>query len=94
MTKDWYKTKVETNVFLDEDFHVVAYRGTPVVRFNDEKIILNTGGWMTATTKSRMNEASRQYGLGYSVSQINYEWFVTYKGRTIPFMTDELILRR
>ena len=43
----------------------VTYHQTVVVRFNHEHIILNSGGYRTATTKTRMNQASNQFDLGY-----------------------------
>ena len=32
-----------------------------------------------------MNQASLTDGLGFSVYQVNYTWYVDYKGDTIPF---------
>ena len=72
----------------------VVYHSTPVVTFNHKVIILNTGGWMTATTKARMNQASNQFGLGYQVFQRNFDWFVDYKGKTKPFNDRLLELTR
>ena len=71
----------------------IVYHSTAVVQFDNDKIILNSGGWDTRTTKTRMNQASNQYGLGFEVYQVNYSWYVDYKGETIPF-TDGLILDR
>ena len=72
----------------------VIYRGTVVVSFSNKLITLNTGGWMTATTKTRMNQASSQFGLGYRVFQKNFEWFVTHKRKTHKFTGRTLKLRR
>lgn len=69
----------------------VQYHQTVVVRFNSSRIVLNSGGWLTVTTKTRMNQASNQYELGYYVFQRNYEWFVDYNDKTIPF-EDGMIL--
>lgn len=63
----------------------VIYHSTPVVSFNQKLIILNHGGWMTATTKTRMNQASVQFNLGYHVYQDGFEWWVIYKGNHLPF---------
>ncbi len=73
---------------------VVTYHGTDVVSFNEKEIILKTGGWKSVTTKLRMNQASNQYDLGYMVSQKDFSWFVTYKGKKILFDSDEIILNR
>jgi len=72
----------------------VTYHSTDVVVVTPKTIRLNNGGWKTLTTKTRMNQASRQYGLGFNVYQRNYNWFVDYKGKTYPFKGRTLILRR
>jgi hypothetical protein len=64
----------------------VTYHGTDVVTvFPNGKIVLNTNGYQTATTKTRMNQASNQFGLGFQVWQKDFEWFVDIDGRTIPY---------
>ncbi len=70
----------------------MAYRGTPVVKFDDSKIVLNTGGWKSATTKTRMNQASNQFKLGYEVKQKGGAWTVRYKGEKIPFTGSTLTI--
>ena len=72
---------------------MVCYHSTPVVKITDDEIILNSGGWLTATTKRRMNQASLQYNLGFAVYQVNFSWYVDYKGDTIPF-EDGLTLKK
>ena len=83
----------KTNIVILEGLTSVVYHNTAVVQFNDKEIILNSGGWETATTKTRMNQASRQYSLGFDVYQVDFSWYVNYKGETIPF-TDGMILKR
>ena len=60
---------------------VVTFRLTP----SDTIITLNAGTWFSPTTKLRMNQASRQFGLGYSVYQSKGVWFVTVHDKTYPF---------
>jgi hypothetical protein len=71
----------------------VWYHGTCVVEFNPARIRLHSGGWRTATTKLRMNQASNQFKLGYSVYQKNHAWLVDFNGQTLPF-EDGMILQR
>lgn len=73
------KVTQEVNAF-DEVLPVtrVTYHGTDVVIFDDEKIILNTGGWKTVTTKARMNLASQEFVLGYWVYRSKGLWYVVY----------------
>ena len=75
----------KTSIINNNSITSVCYHNTEVVKITDDKIILNSGGWLTATTKRRMNQASLTYGLGFSVYQVNYTWYVDYKGDTIPF---------
>lgn len=73
---------------------IITFWNTVIVTFDAEKIILNTGGYFTATTKTRMNQAGNQFNLGYSVYQEKYTWFCTFKGETKPFNGDKLELIR
>ena len=83
----------KTVVYNDGGDTVVRYHQTEVVRFNNRRIFLNSNGHQTQTTKLRMNQASNQYGLGFVVYQKDFNWFVDFKGETIPF-TDEMVLVR
>lgn len=64
----------------------VRYHDTDVVRvFSDGSIRLDSGGWRTATTKLRMNQAASQFLLGFHVYQTNRQWFVQVAGQEAPF---------
>lgn len=58
-----------TTVRFDRGVISVTLHRTEVVRVADGIVTLNTGGWRTATTVSRMTQASHQYDLGYAVSR-------------------------
>lgn len=85
---------VRTDVFKHGDEGRVIYRGTTVVYWDSSKIFLDTGGWKSATTKLRMNQASNQFGLGYGVYAKGGKWYVSYRGRQIPFTGNVLELSR
>jgi hypothetical protein len=72
----------------------ITYHNTVVVAFDNKKIMLNTGGWKTPTTKLRMNQAANQFGLDYRVYQENFQWYADFKGRQIPFNGNSLALKR
>ena len=75
-----------TNVMITVDRLAVVYADTLIVDKVGESITLDSGGWQTVTTKRKMNQASRQFALGYSVYQRNYKWFVDLpNGATVPF---------
>ncbi len=79
-------SKNNTQVYDREDGgKQVFLHGTCVVEWGRDFIKLNSGGWPTTTTKSRMNQASSQYNLGYGVWAKNFKWFVTYAGEDLEF---------
>ena len=64
---------------MKEGVLCVVYHKTTVVEASPDVVKLDTGGYRTATTKTRMNQAARQFDLGYTVRQKDYDWFVTTK---------------
>ena len=84
---------VHTAVFHSLGSTYVVYHNTDVVRFNESEITLKTDGWYTQTTKNRMNQASNQYNLGFSVSQRNYKWYVMTPDGEVPFKDGMTIQR-
>lgn len=85
MTKTNEVGTVKTSVYRSDGYTCVKYHDTEVVKFSHDKIILESGGWRTLTTKTRMNQASNQYDLGYLVYQSNFDWYVDYNGETWEF---------
>ena len=75
----------KTTVYTKDGMTCVKYHATDVVKFNHEKVILNSNGWGTVTTKVRMNQTSNQFGLGYYVFQEDFTWYVDFKGKTIDY---------
>lgn len=72
---------VATQVRTEGRRTIVRYHSTDVISWDDKEIVLNSGGYRSATTKLRMNQASNQFDLGIRVFQEDYEWYVvvTYK---------------
>ena len=87
--------KVATKVAVDSEGVLrVTYHNTPVVTvYPNGRIVLNTNGYFTVTTKTRMNQASRQFNLGFHVYQENFDWFVDVDGHTLEFNNRELCIR-
>ena len=85
--------KTATTIRNKDDLFVIRYHQTDIVTFDKHKIELRSGGWETATTKTRMNQTSNQFGLGYQVFQKDYKWFVDFNEQTIDF-SDDMILNR
>lgn len=88
-----YMTKVERSA--DGTAGAVIYRGTPIVVWTAHNVVLQTGGWRSVTTKRKMNQASHEFGLGFGVSQKNYDWTVTTpRGDAIPFDSSSIAFAR
>lgn len=82
-----HKTVVREHGFIV----LVRYHRTYVVRIDYSKLTvrLESGGWRTATTKKRMNEAALQYQIPFWVYQRNFDWFVSLpNGAEVPFEED------
>jgi len=67
----------------------IIYYSTKIVSFNNDKIILDTGGHFTPTTKRRINQTSQMFNLDFEVIQKNWQWIVTYKDEKYIFNTDK-----
>lgn len=81
----------KTTYLDDEEGGIVIYHQTAIVRWQHgikgTIIRLNSNGWQTVTTKRKLNQASSQFCLGFSVYQKNYDWFVTKPdGETVPYV--------
>lgn len=88
-----------TTVRMNDGVLSVVYHQTEVVKATPTQITLNHGGYRTNTTKTRMNQASNQYGLNYRVFQQNYDWYVwinrgTPEAKTIPFDSQTITFER
>jgi len=103
MAQQWKVGKVATTIRTEFNMEatlgngvttVVRYYNTDVVRFNDQKVRLDGGGYRTQTTKTRMNQTANQFGLGFQVYQKDFQWFVTFKGQTYPFTDGMVLIRR
>lgn len=80
-----------TSIKQDGDDITVRYHQTDVVTVKGPLVVLNTGGWFTPTTKTRINQAANQFGLGFSVRQKNYTWYVKRPGYAdTPFQGDSI----
>ncbi len=77
-------TKVLTNTGLHNNQRQVWLYNTCVVTVTPDEIILNTEGWYTVTTRTRLNQVSNEWGLGYGVSFAGKP-SVRYQGHVYDF---------
>ena len=83
--------KFKTTIAAHNGNTCVTYHSTVIVEFDFENIILRTGGWDTVTTRRKMNQASRQFDLGYNVFRHDGETFVRRPdGGDMPFYGEVL----
>ena len=59
-------------------YTVIRYYDTDIVEFNGTEVFLHTGGFNTASTVRRMNEASKEFALGFTVKRVDGALYVTY----------------
>lgn len=79
--------KIATNVYSEDGWTHIRYHQTVVVRFNERFIILDSGGWSTNTTKTRINQASGQFELKLQVFQVDWSWIVKLpNGQEVRFV--------
>ena len=70
----------------------VVYHSTEVVKVIDNKYaVLDSGGWLTPTTKRRMNQASSEFRLNFQVFQRGYVWYVKTPYDEIEFCDNIMI---
>jgi hypothetical protein len=71
----------------------VLYHEKHVVCWNRKMIVLRNNGHLTMTTKSRMNQASNQFNLGFRVFARNRQWFVQWRRMEISFQNGIILWR-
>ena len=84
-------TFVEYNSNTDCSTIVLHRTAIAVYDHNTQALKLNTGGWQSVTTKSRLNAILDQVMYGARVYQKNFDWFLSYNNQTYDFM-DGMIL--
>lgn len=71
-------TKDNTTIRTEDDWTIIRYHNTDIVKFNNAYIVLDTGGWFTVTTKSRMNQIAREFQLDFSVYSEDGGWVCNF----------------
>ena len=90
---DWSNS----NTFVDYNSNtncstVVLHRtAIAVYDHNTQALKLNTGGWYSVTTKSRLNAILQEVKFGARVFQKNFNWFISYNNEVKSFF-DGMIL--
>ena len=72
----------------------VVYHSTAIVTADADRITLRTGGWDTVTTRCKMTQAARQFGLGFGVYRFRGVSFVNGPGFTRRPLVDGMTFER
>ena len=79
------RRKLANNTYLerrgDGSIAVKLYETDVVTYHPDESLVFNSGGWLTATTKDRMNEYGKS---GYRIYSVRGVWYVGKDGSWEP----------
>ena len=84
-------TKVDYNSNTNCSTVVLHRTAIAVYDHNTQALKLNTGGWHSNTTKSRLNAILSEVKWGARVFQKNFDWFVSFNNQTQDFV-DGMIL--
>ena len=84
-------TFVEYNESTNCSTVVLHRTAIAVYDHNTQALKLNTGGWHSVTTISRLNAILSELIAGASVFQKNFDWYLSYNNQTVDFW-DNMIL--
>ena len=84
-------TFVEYNESTNCSTVVLHRTAIAVYDHKNEALKLNTGGYTTNTTKSRLNAILSELIVGARVFQKNFDWYLSYNNLTVDFW-DGMIL--
>ena len=84
-------TRVEYNE--NSNCSTVVLHRTAIATYdhNTQALKLNTGGWHSVTTKSRLNAILQELIAGARVFQKQFDWYLSYNNQTVDFW-DGMIL--
>ena len=69
-------------IYLKDKTRVIRYHNTDIITITPTTVILNTDGWLTNTTKDRLNEFTP---FGLDLYQKNHVWYLNYNNETVMY---------
>ena len=90
---DWSNSNTVVDYNSNTNCSTVVLHRTAIAVYdhNTQALKLNTGGWHSVTTKSRLNAILQELIGCASVFQKNFNWFLSYNNSTHNF-NDGMIL--
>jgi len=70
-------SKNNTKTTNNGSWTTITLHQTDIVKYNDSTIVLNSGGYRTATTKRRMNQVLQSINSRAKVFQHQNKWYVS-----------------
>ena len=90
---DWSNSNTNVEYNSNTNCSTVVLHRTAIAVYDhkNQALKLNTGGWHSNTTKSRLNAILQELIAGARVYQKNFNWFLSYNNATHDFW-DGMIL--
>ena len=90
---DWNSSNTRVDYNNNTNCSTVVLHRTAIAVYdhNTQAIKLNTGGWHSNTTKSRLNAILQGLVSGVRVFQKNFDWYLSTNNQTVDFW-DGMIL--
>ena len=90
---DWSNSNTQVNYNSNTNCSTVVLHRTAIATYdhNTQALKLNTGGWQSVTTKSRLNAILDEVKYGAKVFQRQFDWYLSYNNQTVDFW-DGMIL--
>ena len=90
---DWANSNTQVNYNSNTNCSSIYLHGHLICTFdhNTQAVKLNSCGYQTNTTKSRLNAILDEVKYGAKVFQKNWNWFVSFNNQTVDFV-DGMIL--
>ena len=84
---DWSNSNTQVNYNSNTNCSTVVLHRTAIATYdhNTQALKLNTGGWQSVTTKSRLNAILQGLIAGASVFQRQFDWYLSYNNQTVDF---------
>lgn len=74
--KTEYKLENNTYTYKYQDTFEILLHGSIIAKITLDKIILGNCGWMTFTTKNRLNKILDDNQVNYRICQVKFTWYL------------------
>ena len=90
---DWNSSNTRVDYNNNTNCSTVVLHRTAIAVYdhNTQALKLNTGGWHSVTTKSRLNAILSELKCGFRVFQKDFDWYLSTNNQTVDFW-DGMIL--